>query len=193
MNTLPDEIVRKIADMKIAADYCSLTVYDCWGVLFWVSRCVMAEPWFCRVVFPDNETQIFTRFHGLRDNTVKDDMIVKWSQILIIRTKTALERLITNVFIERAGYANYTNYPLATVNYYFSQADSGVPPSYMARSLLRPWKNYTTQQNVAPDAIGGNGQIHDDKIRKDGMTEEEVTEIRVKLIMEVIKDLVGTM
>jgi len=193
MNTLPDEIVRKIADMKIAADYCSLTVCDCWGVLFWVSRCVTAEPWFCRVAFPDNDTQIFIRCHGMRNNEAKDDMAVEWSQVLTLRTKTALERLVTNVLKERADYTNYDNCPLASVYYYFSQADGGVPPPYMARSLIRPWKNYTTQKDVAPDAIGGYGEIHEHEIRKDGTTDKEVTPIWVKVIMEAIEDLVATM
>jgi hypothetical protein len=191
MNTLPDEIVRKIADMKIAADYCSLTVYDDWGALFWVSRCFMDAPWFCRIAFPNYKTQIFIRSHGFREDMAESDMVISWSQVLTLRTKAALERLVKNVFTERARHAEYADNPVESVTYYYSQADGGVPPTYMACSLLKPWQNYKTRQDVAPDAMGGHGDIRQDDISGDDMEGLTATESRVKLIMEAIEVLVA--
>jgi hypothetical protein len=197
MNTLPDEIVRKIADMKIAADYCSLTVYDDWGVLFWIARCVTADPWLCRMSFPNTETQKFLRKCAEPGTTLVmgTDMLVQWTPVLTLRTKDAVETLVTNVFTERIGYADggYDD-PLEIVKYYYSQDGGGVPPKYQARSVINPWQDYDSKQDIAPDAIGGHCRILDYQIRDhDTMDAKEATPIRIKIIMKAIQSLVATM
>jgi len=98
---------------------------------------------------------------------------------------------VKNVFTERARHAEYADNPVESVTYYYSQADGGVPPTYMACSLLKPWQNYKTQQDVAPDAMGGHGDIRQDDISGDDMEGLTATESRVKLIMEAIEVLVA--
>jgi len=196
MNTLPDEIVRKIADMKIAADYCSLTVYNDWGALFWIARCVTADPWLCRMSFPNTKTQKFLRKCAEPGTTLVmgTDMLVQWTPVLTLRTKDAVEALVTNVFTECNGYADggYEN-PVYMVKYYYSQEGGGVPPTYQARSVIKPWQDYNSKPDISPDAVGGYGKIIDDDIRdEDTMTEEEATAIRIKMIMKAIEALVAT-
>jgi hypothetical protein len=195
MNTLPDEIVRKIADMKIAADYCSLTVYDCWGVLFWVSRCFMDAPWFCKMSFPNTETQRFIRRNAEPSVIPGNDMIVKWTPVLTVRTKATVEALVANVFTERIGYVDggFEN-PMEIVRYYYSQDGGGVPPKYQALSVVKPWEDYGDLPNIAPDAIGGSGDICDMRIKEDDedMPETQATLIRIKMIMKQIESLVAT-
>ena len=197
MNTLPDEIVRKIADMKIATDYCSLTVYDDWGVLFWVSRCFMDSPWFCKMSFPNTKTQNFIRKYAEPVVTppVGTDMIIKWTPVLTVRTKAAVETLVSNVFTERILYVDggYEN-PMEVVKYYYSQDGGGVPPKYQARSVIKPWQDYGDLLDIAPDCIGGSGEIWDMQIKEDNVdiTETNAMLIRIKMIMKQIESLVAT-
>ena len=192
MNTLPDEIVRKIADMKIAADYCSLTVYDDWGVLFWVSRCFMDAPWFCKMSFPNTETQKFIRQQADVVSPLGTDMIIKWTPVLTVRTKATVETLVTNVFMDRVSYVEggFENMMESIMSYY-SQDGGGVPPKYQARSVVKPWEDYGDLPDIAPDAIGGRGEVRisdDDGI----VTETRVTLMRIKFIMHQIESLVAT-
>jgi hypothetical protein len=122
------------------------------------------------------------------------DMLVQWTPVLTLRTKDAVEALVTNVFTECNGYADggYEN-PVYMVKYYYSQEGGGVPPTYQARSVIKPWQDYNSKPDISPDAVGGYGKIIDDDIRdEDTMTEEEATAIRIKMIMKAIEALVAT-
>ena len=183
MSSLPDEIVRKIADMKIAADYCSLTVYDSWGVLFWVSRTLAAAPWFCKVALPDNVTTGVIA-HAVTKPSDYEGERVCWLPALTLRTKAAVELVVAETFKHRAFYEDKQN-----LYYYYSQTDAGIPPSYMACGTV-PWKTaHVGGEKIAPEPPF-SGWIEE---AEHAVWTDAILDTRVRLIMSVIETLVGTM
>jgi hypothetical protein len=184
MNSLPDEIVRKIADMTIAVNYCSMTVYDMWGVQFWVSRPLSAAPWFCKIAFPDSATATEVTSGGMKPSDA-EDMRVGWLPALTLRTKAALQLVVAEKFKEHAFYQHRQN-----LYYYYSQDDAGVPPQYMARGHT-PWMTarHAGGEQIAP-VPPFNGFIEEKEYT---VWTDTIVDTRVKRIMSVIETLVATM
>lgn len=183
MDSLPDEIARKIADMKIAADYCSLTVYDNWGVLFWVSRTLAAAPWFCKVALPDEATRFTVTGLGVKPSSYSN-VRVQWLPALTLRTKAALQLVVAERLKDHAHYQDRQNF-----HYYYSQTDEGIPPSYMA-SGFAPWMTeHTGGEQIAP-VPPFSGCIEEPE---HAVWTDAILETRVNRIMSVIETLVGTM